>query len=149
MPPAKSKKVHKLVENSLSINNPALFNSLGPPLRSTTCHRCGLFGKHCSQMPVELGFPDSSVGKESTCNAGVPGLILWVRKIPWRKRWKEIPTPIFLGFPCNSAGKESACNVGDLGLIPRLGRSLWEGKGYPLQYCLLNYSFSHLKNIFM
>ncbi|CAK7300068.1 Tudor domain-containing protein 1 [Vulpes lagopus] len=43
VPPAKSKKVHKLVENSLSINNSALFNSLGPPLRSTTCHRCGLF----------------------------------------------------------------------------------------------------------
>lgn len=45
MSPAKSKKIHKLVENSLSINNPALFNSLGPPLRSTTCHLCGLFGK--------------------------------------------------------------------------------------------------------
>ncbi|XP_076982207.1 tudor domain-containing protein 1 [Tamandua tetradactyla] len=50
VPPAKSKKLHKLVENSLSINNPALFNSLGPPLRSTTCHRCGLFGSlRCSQ----------------------------------------------------------------------------------------------------
>ena len=33
-----------------------------------------------------------------------------------------------------SAGKESACNVGDLGLISGLGRSLGEGKGYPLQY---------------
>ncbi|XP_037597657.1 tudor domain-containing protein 1 isoform X5 [Cebus imitator] len=48
--PAKSKKLHKLVENSLSINNPGLFTSLGPPLRSTTCHRCGLFGSlRCSQ----------------------------------------------------------------------------------------------------
>ncbi|XP_057593462.1 tudor domain-containing protein 1 isoform X2 [Hippopotamus amphibius kiboko] len=48
--PAKSKKVHRLVENSLSINNPALFSSLGPPLRSTTCHLCGLFGSlRCSQ----------------------------------------------------------------------------------------------------
>ena len=37
-------------------------------------------------------------------------------------------------FPCGSAGKESACNVGDLGSIPCLGRSLGEGKGYPLQY---------------
>ena len=33
-----------------------------------------------------------------------------------------------------SAGKEYACNVGDLGLIPGLGRSPWEGKGYPFQY---------------
>jgi len=39
-----------------------------------------------------------------------------------------------IGLPCGSAGKESACNAGDVGLIPRLGRSLGEGKGYPLQY---------------
>ncbi|XP_036079356.1 tudor domain-containing protein 1 isoform X1 [Rousettus aegyptiacus] len=49
--PAKSKKIHKLVENSLSINNPALFNSLRPPLRSTTCHLCGLFGTY---LGIEL-----------------------------------------------------------------------------------------------
>ena len=29
---------------------------------------------------------------------------------------------------------ESTCNEGDLGSIPGLGRSLGEGKGYPLQY---------------
>ena len=39
-----------------------------------------------------------------------------------------------MGFPYGSAGKEFACNVGDLGSIPGLGRSLGEGKGYPLQY---------------
>ena len=39
-----------------------------------------------------------------------------------------------MGFPCDSAGKESTCNARDLGLIPGLGRSLGEGKGYPLQY---------------
>ncbi|XP_069316594.1 tudor domain-containing protein 1 isoform X3 [Eulemur rufifrons] len=50
VPPTKSKKLHKLVENPLSVNNPALFNSLGSPFRSTTCHRCGLFGSlRCSQ----------------------------------------------------------------------------------------------------
>ena len=38
------------------------------------------------------------------------------------------------GFPDSSAGKESARNAGDLGLIPGLGRSLGDGKGYPLQY---------------
>ena len=69
-----------------------------------------------------MGFPDSSVGKESTCNAGDPGLIPgsgrsagegigcplqycgysfwgpgfnpWVGKIPWRRKW--LPTPVFL-----------------------------------------------------
>ena len=39
-----------------------------------------------------------------------------------------------MGFPCGSAGKESTCNEGDLGLTAELGRSLGEGKGYPLQY---------------
>ena len=42
--------------------------------------------------------------------------------------------PVFLGFPWGSAGKESPHNAGDLDLIPGLGRSLGEGKGYPLQY---------------
>ena len=39
-----------------------------------------------------------------------------------------------LQYSCGSAAKESACNAGDRGLISRLGRSLGEGKGYPLQY---------------
>ena len=45
-----------------------------------------------------------------------------------------------LGFPGGSASKESACNAGDLGLIPGLERSLGKGKGYPLQYCVLENS---------
>ena len=45
-----------------------------------------------------------------------------------------------MDFPCGSAGKESACNVGDLGSIPRLGRFPGEGKGYPLQYSVLENS---------
>ena len=44
------------------------------------------------------GFPDSSVGKESTCNAGDPG------SIPWSGRSigegiDSLPTPVFLDFP--------------------------------------------------
>ena len=69
-----------------------------------------------------MGFPNSSVGKESVCNAGDPG------SIPVLGR--SLPTLVFLGSP----GKESACTVGDLGLIPGLRRSPGEGKGYPLQY---------------
>ena len=84
------------------------------------------------------GFPDSSVGKESTCNSGDPGLIPgWRRCTGERDR---IPIPVFLGFSCGSAGKESAYNVGDLGSIPGLDRSLGEGKGYPLQYSFLENS---------
>ena len=38
-----------------------------------------------------------------------------------------------VGLPWCSAGKESACNAGNLSSILGLGRSLGEGKGYPLQ----------------
>ena len=44
------------------------------------------------------------------------------------------------GFPDSSVGKESTCNAGDPGSIPGSGRSLEEGKGYPLQYCGLENS---------
>ncbi|KAM6183166.1 tudor domain-containing protein 1 isoform 7-T7 [Erethizon dorsatum] len=50
VPFVKSKKSHQFIKNSLSISNPALFSSLRLPFRSTTCHRCGLFGSlRCSQ----------------------------------------------------------------------------------------------------
>ena len=74
----------------------------------------------------------SSAGKESSCNAGDPGLISWVRKICWRR--DRLTTPVFLGFPGGSAGKEFTCNAGDLGSIPGLGRSPGEGNSSPLQY---------------
>ena len=76
-------------------------------------------------------FPDSSVGKESACNAGDPISIPGSGRSAAEGR---VPTPVFLDFPGGSAGKESACNAGDLGSIPSLGRSPGEGKGYPLQY---------------
>ena len=60
-----------------------------------------------------MGLPESSVGKESACNAGDPSLIPGSGRSPGEGEW--LPTPVFLGFPCGSAGKESACNVGDLG----------------------------------
>ena len=33
---------------------------------------------------IILGFPGGPDGKESACNAGIPGFNAWVRKIPWR-----------------------------------------------------------------
>ena len=90
------------------------------------------YESHCNYIaPLPTGFPDSSVGKESPCNAS-PRFDFWVGKICWRRG--RLPSPVFLGFPCGSAGKGSTYNVGDLGSIPGLGRSPREGKGYPLQY---------------
>ena len=79
-----------------------------------------------------MGFPDSSVGKESACNADNPGSIPGLGRSPGEG----------IGYPfqCSWASlvaqlvKNPACNEGDLGLIPGLGRSSGEGKGYPLQY---------------
>jgi len=60
----------------------------------------------------------------------------WVLSLGWEDPLGEgmAPHSSILGFPRGSPGKESACNVGDLGSVPGLGRSLGEGKVYPLQY---------------
>ena len=79
-----------------------------------------------------VGFPDSSVGKESGCNVGDPGSFPGSGRSPGEG----------LGYPhqyiwaslVTQTVKKFACNVGDLGLIPGLGRSPGEGKGYTLQY---------------
>ena len=58
------------------------------------------------------GFPGSSAGEESACNAvDLIHSLGW--EIPWRR--DRVPTPVFLGFPGGSDGKEFTCNVGDLG----------------------------------
>ena len=88
-----------------------------------------------------MGFPDSSVGKESTCNAGDPGSIPGLE----RSAGEEIGYPLqdsWASFK-GSAGKEATCNAGDLGLIPELGRSPGEGKGYPLQHSDLDNSMDY------
>ena len=82
-----------------------------------------------------MGFPDSSVGKESACNAGDPGLIPGLG----RSAGEGIGYPLQNSWASHVAQlvKESAHNAGDLGSIPGLGRSPGEGKGYPLQYSYL------------
>ena len=82
-------------------------------------------------MPASSNIPDSSVGKESACNAGDPSSI---PESGISQRRDRLLSPKFLGFPGGSEGKESACNAGDLGSIHGLGRSPGEGYGYPLQY---------------
>ena len=77
-----------------------------------------------------MGFPGSSAGKESICDAGDPGSIPGSGRFPWRK--DRLCTLVFMGFPGGSDGKETACNVGDLRLIPGLGRSTGGGHGNPL-----------------
>ena len=91
-----------------------------------------------------MGFPNSSIGKESTCNAGDPGLIPGSGRSSWKR--DRLPTPVYLGFPGVSDDKESTCNTGNWGSIPGLGRSPGEGKGYPLQYSGLEKSMECIVN---
>ena len=92
------------------------------------------------------GFPDSSFVKKKKKKIHLkcrkPQFNSWVRRIHWRR--DRLPTPVFLDFPCGSSGKESTCIAGDLGLIPGLGRSLGEGKGYPLQNSGLENSMDYI-----
>ena len=84
-----------------------------------------------------MGFPDSSVGKESACNAGDPSSIPGSGRSPGEGI--GYPLQYSWGFPGGSDGKESACNARDLGSIPGLGRSPGGGHGNPLQCsCLEN-----------
>ena len=90
---------------------------------------------------TNLGFPASSAGKETACNARDPRLIPRLG----RSTGEGIGYPLqFWGFPCDSAGKESTGNAEDLGLIPGLGRPTGEGKGYPLQYSGLENSMDYI-----
>ena len=44
--------------------------------------------------PVKEAVRRLSDRKESACNAGDPGSIPGLGKIPWRRKWQ--PTPVFL-----------------------------------------------------
>ena len=74
------------------------------------------------------GFPYSSVGKESTCNARDPDLIPGSRRSPG----EGIGYPLHYSWASlgGSDGNESICNAGDPSLIPGSRRSPGEWIGY-------------------
>ena len=95
----------------------------------------------CMYTYIYIGFPESSVGKESTSNAGDPGLILG----PERTTIYGLPYTynvyiyIYQGFPGDSVVKNLPANAGDVGSTPGLERSPGGGNGDLLWYpCLGN-----------
>ena len=71
-----------------------------------------------------MGFPDSSVGKESTCNEGDPSLIPGSGRSPG----EGIGYPLLCSWASLVAqlvksGSASACGVGDLGSILEKGKA--------------------------
>ena len=85
-----------------------------------------------------MGFPDSSVGKESACNAGHPGSIPGSGRsagegidYPLQYSWAFLglsPGKILYGSDC----KESILSAEVLGSVPGFGRSPGEGNSYSL-----------------
>ena len=75
------------------------------------------------------GVPGSSAGRESSCNAGDPGLgrstgfNSWVGKICWRR--DRLPTPVFLGFPGGSDGKKTHLQCRRPGINPWVEKIPW------------------------
>ena len=86
------------------------------------------------EMSQVGGFPGSSAGKESTCNAEDPS------SIPGSGR----SAGDGIGYPrqyswASLVAEESTCNERELGSITELGRSPGGGHGNPLHYsCLEN-----------
>ena len=79
-----------------------------------------------------MGFPDSSVGKESVCNEGdsssIPGLGRSPGEgtgYPLQYSWASLVAQMV---------KNPLAMWVDLGSVPGLGQSPGEGNGYPLQY---------------
>ena len=83
-------------------------------------------------MIHHYGFPNSSVGEESVCNAGDPGSVHGSARSPG----EEIGYPLQYSWASLVAQivKNLPINMGDLGSIPGLGRSPGGGHGNPLQY---------------
>ena len=82
-------------------------------------------------MREVYGFPDSSVGKESTCNAGDPGLIPgWGRSTgegigyPLQYSWASLVAQLV----------KNSLQCWRPGFDPWVGKISPEGRGYPLQY---------------
>ena len=78
-----------------------------------------------------LGFLHSSVGKESTCNAGDPSSIPGLGRSTGEGIGYPLQYSCGVGIPCGLPGKESACNAEDLGSIPGFGKIPWRKERLP------------------
>ena len=77
-------------------------------------------------------FPDSSVGKESTCKAGDPGSILVLGRSPGegidnprQYSWASLMTSLVTQLVKN------LCNAEDLGSMPQVGKIPWRREQLP------------------
>ena len=86
-------------------------------------------------LSLSEGFPGTSAGKESACNAGDPSLIPGSTRSPG----EGLGYPLHYSWAAFMAQIVNNPPVGHLGLIPGSGRSPGGGHGNPFQYfCLEN-----------
>ena len=113
---SKTNRPFNFILNRMRFHGPGIYHA---------CQR----GKQKITVRNELTFPSfpcSSAGKESSCNAGDPTLIPGkVIGYPLQYSWISLVAQLVKNLPHN---------MGDLGSIPGLGKSLGEGKGYPLMF---------------
>ena len=86
-------------------------------------------------IPVFLGFPCSSAGKESVCNAG-DGFSPWVGMFPWRR--KRASTPVF--WPREFHGPYSPWGYKELGTTERLSVH-FTANIISLEFSFISYSY--------
>ena len=89
-------------------------------------------------MSALTHFPDSSVGKESTCNSGNMDLTPWLGRSPGegigytlQYSWVSLVAQLVKNLPDNAG------DIRDMGSVPGLGRIPGEGNDNPLQYSCL------------
>ena len=79
---------------------------------------------------LSMGFPGSSDGKESTCNAKIPGFDPLIGKIPWKRG--RIPTPAF--WPGELHGLYSPCGCKESDMTEQLSSSMLSNWFYNIRY---------------
>ena len=89
--------------------------------RETNIHCLIVSFKVLWKTDWHFGLPRWLSGKVSACRYRIPAFDPWVRKIPWRRRWK--PTPVFL--PGKSHGQRTYSPWG----CKRLREDLWTKTG--------------------
>ena len=88
-----------------------------------------------------MGFPDSSVGKESTCNAVDPGLTPGLGRSAGKGigyllhySWASLVAQLVKNLPA----------IRETWVQPQLGISHGEGNSYPVQYSCLENSMDYI-----
>ena len=89
--------------------------------------------QHSAFLMVQISYPYMTTGK--TTALAIQTFVSQVMSLLFN---------VLSRFVISSVRKESVCSAGDPSLIPGLGQPAREGKGYPLQYSVLENSTDYI-----